>query len=130
MSWSYDVSTLASNLKDQVRLRLGDTDEADPVLQDEEIYLYLGEATELTPSLLVKCLDACLAKVAGLPDYKLGPYQENHSNRLSMWKALKDELEAAMQSQHAPLSKNPTTAPIFRYDIMSTHCCGEYKDEP
>lgn len=129
MSWSYDVAALQTSLKDQIRLKLGDTDETDPVLQDEEIMFYVGDATELSEGLLVRCIDACLSKIAGLPEYKLGPYQESHAGRLSMWKAMKDELEANAFSQHSPVSKNPITAPIFSYDLMSTHCCGEYKDE-
>ena len=130
MSWSYDVTALDTSLKDQVRLCLGDTDEEDPVLQDEEIGFYIGEAEVLTPRILLNCINSCMAKVAGIPDYKLGPYEEKHSNRLDMWKNLKAELESDAYSMNAPLSKHPTTAPIFRYDIMSVHCCGEYKDEP
>ena len=129
MSWSYDVTALQTSVKDQIRLKLGDTDENDPVLCDEEIAFYVGDATELNNSLLLQCIDACLSKIAGLPEYKLGPYQESHEGRLSLWKSMKADIEATMASQHAPVSKNPTTAPIFSYDIMSTHCCGEYKDE-
>jgi len=43
MSWSYDVTALATSLKDQIRLRIGDTDESDPIMQDEEITFYVGD---------------------------------------------------------------------------------------
>lgn len=130
MSWSYNVEELDTSLKDQIRLKLGDTDENDPILQDEEIMYYVGSAEEVTSELLIKCVTACISRLGSLPEYKLGPYEEKHSNRLATLKALKDELENEENSLHSPVSKHPTTAPIFYYDLMSTHCCGEYKDEP
>lgn len=37
MTWSYDVTDLATSEKDQIRLEVGDTDERAQLLQDEEI---------------------------------------------------------------------------------------------
>lgn len=37
MSWEYDPSSLATSAKDRIRLEIGDTDSAAPLLQDEEI---------------------------------------------------------------------------------------------
>lgn len=124
MSWSYDVATLADNIKDQIRLRIGDTDESDPVLQDEEIMYYMGESEELTSNILLQCVNACITRISSLPDYKLGPYSESNQARIDAWKAIKEELEANAYSQHAPISEPPTTSPIFSYDFMSRHCCG------
>lgn len=123
MSWSYDVAALPISVKDQIRLRLGDTDEVDPVMQDEEIQYYIGDSNVLTDSILLNCLDACIIRISGLPDYQLGPYSESHQARLNAWNALKKELESQAHSQHAPISEAPTTAPIFGYDLMSVACC-------
>lgn len=37
MTWTYDLSDLSTNEKDQIRLEIGDTDEQAQLLQDEEI---------------------------------------------------------------------------------------------
>lgn len=37
MTWTYTVSDLATNEKDQIRLEIGDTDISNQLLQDEEI---------------------------------------------------------------------------------------------
>lgn len=37
MTWTYDPTQLADSEKDRVRLEIGDTDEGDQLLQDEEI---------------------------------------------------------------------------------------------
>lgn len=42
MAWTYDPSALASSKKDQVRLLAQDTVESDPLLEDEEISLFLA----------------------------------------------------------------------------------------
>jgi hypothetical protein len=124
MSWSYDVTALATSPKDQIRLRIGDTDESDPIMEDEEIMFYIGDNEEVTSSVLLSCVNACITRVSGLPEYKLGPYSESHKARLDAWQAIKATLEANAYSQHAPISEPPTTAPIFSYDFMSSHCCG------
>lgn len=50
MSWSYNpadlVTTTASGRLNTVRLLIGDTEESDPILQDEEIIFSLGQTNE------------------------------------------------------------------------------------
>lgn len=129
MSWSYDINALATSLKDQVRLKIGDTDESAPILQDEEIIFYIGDKEEVTSSVLLSCINACITRIGGLPEYKLGPYSETHKARLDMWRELKAHIDANVYSQHAPISEAPTTKPIFEYDLMSRHCCGGVLNE-
>ena len=43
MTWSYSANPSAANPKDIVRFLLGDTNEALPLVQDEEIYFSLSE---------------------------------------------------------------------------------------
>lgn len=42
MTWTYDVRELQTNGKDTVRLLLGDTDDSEQLLQDEEISAFLA----------------------------------------------------------------------------------------
>lgn len=44
MSWTYDETTLATSIRNRVRLKLGDTDFKDQQLQDEELDQFITEA--------------------------------------------------------------------------------------
>lgn len=127
--WSYEINSLETSLKDQIRLRIGDTDESDPVMQDEEIMFYIGNNETITSSVLLQCLEVCITRISSLPEYQLGPYSESHKARLENWNHIKNDLKTLSFSQHAPMSSPPTTEPIFGYDIMSSHCCGGNPNE-
>ena len=43
MSWSYDATQLAISVKDQVRLLIGDTNELEPLIEDEELMFYVDQ---------------------------------------------------------------------------------------
>ena len=128
MSWTYDVETLADSLKDQIRLKIGDTDPDAPLLEDEEINFFI---TNKEPSLLLAtldCLNVCIMRISNLPDYKLGPYSESHTSRLKYLTALRDDIQQEACLSGLPASELPTTENIFSYDIMSSFCCrGKYE---
>lgn len=43
MTWTYDPSDIASSRKDEVRFLVGDTESADPMVEDEEIELVVTQ---------------------------------------------------------------------------------------
>ncbi len=47
MTWTYDVSDLATSQKDQVRLMIGDTYSGDPQMQDEEILFWITQRSSI-----------------------------------------------------------------------------------
>lgn len=123
MSWSYDPTKLQDSPKDQIRLLIGDTVEGDQLLQDEEIQFYIEQYPgDITRSALAS-VNVIITRICNTPDYTLGPYSESNTSRLKSFQAIKEELNSQVTGYSAPLFKEPTTAPIFGYDIMSRHCC-------
>lgn len=57
MTWSYSLTDLSSSAKDQTRLMIGDTNPANPLLQDEEINYFLSRR----PSPYGAAAEACRA---------------------------------------------------------------------
>lgn len=121
MSWTYDPSQLKESELMQIRLLLGDTDANDPLLEDEEIEFYIDQNSDVNHAAL-DCINAILSRLAAIPEYKLGPYEENTSNRISFLNSLSKKLEDYIISYCPPLSENPTSRPIFGYDMMSEQC--------
>lgn len=121
MSWTYDPTQLQDSPLMQVRLVLGDTDAEDPLMENEEIQFYLDETGDVQHA-SIRCIDTALARIAAIPDYKLGPYQESTGNRVLFLTSLRKRLEEEGTMYCPPLSKNPTTKPIFGYDMMSEYC--------
>ncbi len=129
MSWSYDPTTLADSAKDQIRLKIGDTIESEPLLEDEEILFYLKECNGDVTQAAYKCVSVIITRICSTPDYTLGPYSESNANRLKAFRSVKDELATSLIGYNAPLAKTPTTDPIFAYDMMSVACCVRKEDD-
>lgn len=123
MAWNYDSNDLSGNKLNQVRLVIGDTVFSDPQLQDEEIMFFLAQSNDSVQKAACKALDALIARASGEVNYTLGPYSESATNKINNWKALQQDLLKQVQSCNAPVSKSPTTGPIFKYDVMSVACC-------
>lgn len=123
MSWSYDPSKLKDSPKDQVRLLIGDTEEDDPLLQDEEIQFYLDQHPNDIKRCSLECVNVIITRICNTPDYTLGPYSESNANRLKAFQTLQQDLSAQVVGYNAPLADSPSTAPIFAYDMMSAICC-------
>ena len=123
MSWSYDPSSLKDSPKDQVRLLIGDTEEDDPLLQDEEISFYLDQHPNDIKRTSLECVNVIITRICNTPDYTLGPYSESNANRLKAFQTLQQELSSQLAGYNAPLSKSPSTEAIFSYDMMSKVCC-------
>lgn len=121
MSWTYDPTQLNESPLMQIRLILGDTDESDPLMQNEEIQFYIDSLGDVNRA-SIECIDAALARIASIPDYKLGPYQESTDNRVAYLNKRRAQLEEELTKYCPPLSEKPTTSPIFGYDMTSRYC--------
>lgn len=123
MAWSYDPTSLATSKKDQIRFKLGDTVEADALLQDEEIEFLLAQSNG---DVLQASIQACISIISilsGFTDFKVGPYSESQGSRLSAYRSLYRMLLAQAARMNAPLAEAPTTAPVFHYDMMTADRC-------
>lgn len=123
MSWSYDPTKLKDSPIDQIRLLIGDTDEGDPLLQDEEIQFYINQFPNDINRAALASVNVIITRICSTPDYTLGPYSESNSSRLKAFQSIKAELDAKITGYNAPAMETPTTQPIFGYDMMSVHCC-------
>lgn len=62
MTFTYDSTDISTDLA-QVRLRIGDTNSADPLLTDEEITAYLTLDSDIVGAAIL-CVKAIIAKLA------------------------------------------------------------------
>lgn len=63
-TWTYSGGTVISEDLDLVRLRIGDTNSADPLLYDEEINVYLTAWPDNVDFAAAGCCEAIAAKYA------------------------------------------------------------------
>lgn len=120
MAWNYDPTKLNESPKDQVRLRIGDTVQLDPLLQDEEIQFFITSNPTSIDRVCVQCIDAILVKAANTPDYSLGPYSESNKGRLDGLRQIKRDLLYKIAGLNAPIAILPTTEPTFEVDMMNS----------
>lgn len=92
MTWTYtDLSTD----KDKVRLKIGDTDESDRQLFDEEINAQLAESGSVQ-SAAVACARLLAAKYARQMNKAVGPFREEAAARYDHYTDLAERLESQM----------------------------------
>lgn len=123
MSWSYDATQLASSIKDQVRLLIGDTNAQDPLIEDEELLFYVDQHPDDTNRAALACINTIITRITNTPDYTLGPYSESNASRLKAFRSIKAQLEKQATSYQPPLMQQPTTSSIFKYGVGSKTCC-------
>lgn len=129
MAFTYDLSKLSEDTLFQVRFRIGDNVDALHELEDEEIQYLLKMNNNDVDLTALACCDVMLTKMANAIDFKVGPYSESGTDaRYNRWLTLRKTLAAAQANYSAPVAQNPTTAPIFNYDMMSAACCGDSSD--
>lgn len=119
MAFSYNPDQLGSSKKDQVRFLLGDTNEADALLKDEEIMFLLAQNSNDIIKTATKACASIIASLSSLVDFTVGPYSESQGNRLHAYKLLYEYLLKQGASLNAPISQRPTTKSVFHYDMMS-----------
>lgn len=95
--WTYDPSDLNNTTeegrKNIVRLLVGDTDQSDPQLEDEEILFALGDNNNRLYSAAVMCVNLILSKYSRLVTIELDEaIKENYSDLIANFKELRKEL--------------------------------------
>lgn len=93
MTWTYDGPN--GSAVDRVRLLIGDTDETDPLLQDEEIAFFLGEAGDSIYQAAHDCCYAVGSKFARMATSKsVGDLSLSYSDRA---RAFMDQAERLLE---------------------------------
>lgn len=117
MAWTYDPTKIATSPKDRLRFELGDVNENDPLLQDEEILA----AIEMTSNLLeakIKCAEALANRYAHEASVSVGSMSYQLSQRAELWakKLAEYKKEAESMSVAAPSANAQAIAkkPYFR----------------
>lgn len=111
MAWTYSGDP-SSSPKDEVRFLIGDTIQADPLLQDEEINSVL--AYEPNPLLAaVICANTIAAKFARLADVTVGKTKIAYNQKAEAYFKLADKLEAQANGNLKPI---PYAGGISRED--------------
>lgn len=102
MTWSYSVSDLLTNTKDQVRFLIGDTDTNDQQLQDEEINYTLAIRSSVWGASAV-CCDSIASKASRRADTTTGELRTLYSGiakayfaRAAMYESKSAELGGAL----------------------------------
>lgn len=85
MAWTYSGDP-AFSAKDKYRFMLGDTDEEEPVLTDEEIEFVIAEYTNENVR-LYELFDKAAIYFARQIEFKIGPIMEKPHDRLEFFKA-------------------------------------------
>lgn len=98
MTWTYDGDPTGDR-KDEVRLMVGDTDQTDPLVQDEEIAYYLTQfpPADTKPAWLAAAhvCDAIVGKFARKMDRSLGgALQQTASQQYDHYRQLAADLRA------------------------------------
>lgn len=90
MSWSYDPNL--SEPKDKVRFLIGDTNESDPWLEDEEIEAMLDIYSGDIYLAAAACADSLAARFAMRPDETMGELTSDARAKADYFKRLAREL--------------------------------------
>jgi hypothetical protein len=106
MTWAYGGDPSASE-KDRVRFLIGDTDQEDQLLQDEEIN-YLVQVKGSAEGAAIHACSVIMATLAREVDYTIGPESVKASQRLENYKTIMQNLRAMVSGANAaPSYKEP-----------------------
>ena len=108
MTFSYDETNLGVELN-KIRLYIGDMDEDNPLLQDEEIISVQADVSGFKATVAACCRLIC-AQLARRVDYKLSLLSEKASTLYDRYKALAERYEAMGSVSY------PWSGSIFRAD--------------
>jgi hypothetical protein len=115
MTWTYDVSDLATSARDQVRFMIGDTLPSDPQMQDEEIDFALTQRSTLFGVSAI-CCRALATKYSRSADQQAGDTKVAYSQIAKAYtlKAIELESQVAMGGGVMPFAGGLTVS-----DVMS-----------
>ena len=102
MTWEYTPENIASSRKDEVRLLVGDTQENDPLVQDEEIEMILLQfvPVEGRPAWLAAAAvcEVIAARFGRQVQQSLGPLSRAAQQMFDHYRQLAQDLRAAAAS--------------------------------
>lgn len=101
MSWTYDLTQIATNILYQVRLLIGDTDSTDEQLQDEEINYFVSVEGQSPYKVAIACTQAIIGKYSRLVDQSAADLRLSYSERLKSYKGLLEELKMKQTTKAA-----------------------------
>lgn len=101
MSWSYSGNP-QSSLRDELRFLIGDTDESEPIMQDEELDFLITKYGSNRNLLLYHTFETVATYFARDIKRSLGPISEDPTERLKFYKEqakmYKNKVAASMLS--------------------------------
>jgi hypothetical protein len=116
MSWSYSGNPAASDL-DAVRFLIGDVDETDAQLEDEELNFLRSECSDDTQRAAVLACDSLAALYARKTDKAVGPLKVSYSQVMTHYLQLAETLRNRYDTiLAAPVNAGPDALlqpPIF-----------------
>jgi len=119
MVWSYN-SELTTD-KDKVRFYIGDTDQTDQLLQDEEINSLLTKTTNVLLA-AVHAAKAIAAKFSRQADKSVGDLRISLSQKAQTYMALAADLEKrALTSSTCPTWQEPEKEARFEIGMMESN---------
>lgn len=108
MTWSYSGNPSESDL-DYIRFAIADTDEEQPLLQNEEIETLQKEWSERT-SVILACMERILLILSRDCDHTLGPEKvlasQRYKNYLSSYYAMKKKYAIKNVEPQVPVGEN------------------------
>lgn len=104
MSWSYSGNP-ASSMLDECRFLLGDTIEAEPIMQDEEIQYIIDSYSPNKDQVMYQLFSRAATLFARDIKRSLGPQSEDPTERLKFFKEKADSYKAKLTSAGLSLPK-------------------------
>lgn len=102
MSWTYDVTLLASTPLYQVRFWVGDTDITRQLVQDEEILFVLTEQPN-PKAAAADIADAIAGKLSQEADARVGDLSESSSQKAEAFRKLAQDLRRTLSASALPV---------------------------
>lgn len=123
MAWTYSDDPKTSP-KDQYRFYIGDTNEKQPKMSDEEIQ-FMIDTYKSENAILYYLFTTLASKVAPLVSEGLGPQQVSYSDMYKHYISLATQYKQRMSRQAAPMMSVEQHAPIFDIDRIPHQQCWE-----
>lgn len=95
MSWSYSGNP-SHSAKDAVRFLIGDTDETEKLLTDEEINYFLSFFNNVALNASIRCCETIIAKSSRLVDETAGSVSLSFSQRAAQFRSLLADLRTRL----------------------------------
>lgn len=100
MSWSYSGNP-KKNAKDAVRFLIGDTDNKDQLLLDEEIEYCLSIYNNAPNNAAIRCCETIVAKFSRLANEKVGQVSIDFKDKAEGYRALLRDLRSRLAMEDA-----------------------------